>query len=285
VDLSSPEIWPERACIHQIDGRCTHVRLDAASTAQLHIRYLHVKTHHTRLFNKLEGGSFEEELYRLLMRYTPWNTIDKTKISTRAQQALSTPLHNMLHNLIGSTTERLASPLNVAMHTSAYWSLHERDRLFGANWNAYYVQWTGASVAIPDHTDNSAAVQAIKWAQQSALQTITPTLTLLVLPANGSGGTDGGLLFLWVPSSIRWLWSGSVSAATSDGGQACPLTGSGAGILASSRQLSRPSGASGASLPLCSRHRQVTPLASTSSACQQLEFRWRQQGGCGLIAC
>jgi len=149
------------------------------------------------MFNKLEGGSFEEELYRLLMRYTPGNTIDKTKISTRAQQALSTPLHNMLHNLIGSTTERLASPLNVAMPTSAYWSLHERDRLFGANWNAYSVQWTGASVAIPDHTDSSAAVQAIKWAQQSALQTTMPTLTLLVLPANGSSGTDGGYM-RWV---------------------------------------------------------------------------------------
>jgi hypothetical protein len=42
--------------------------LDAASTAQLLARYLHVEKHHTKLFNKLEGGSFEEELYRLLMR-------------------------------------------------------------------------------------------------------------------------------------------------------------------------------------------------------------------------
>jgi hypothetical protein len=131
------------------------------------------------------------------MRYTPGNTIDKTKIATRTQQALSTPLHNMLHNLIGSTTECLASPLNVAVPTSAYWSLHERNRLFGANWNAYSVQWTGASVAIPDHTDSSAAVQATKWAQQSALQTTTPTLTLLVLAANGSSGTDGGYM-RWV---------------------------------------------------------------------------------------
>jgi hypothetical protein len=107
--------------------------LDAASTAQLHARYLHVKKHHTKLFNKLDGGSFEEELYRLLMRYTPGNTLDKIKISTRAQQALSAPMHKMLHNLIGSTIERLASPLNVAMPTSAFWPLHERDRLFGAN--------------------------------------------------------------------------------------------------------------------------------------------------------
>jgi len=195
-DLSNPDSWPERACIHHADGRCTHV-LAVDTTAQLYARYLHVKEHHPNLFHKLDGGSFEEELYRLLMRYTPGNVIDGTKISTRAQQALPAPLHNMLHTLIGSTTERLASPLNVAGPTSAYWSLHERDRLFGANWNAYSVQWTGASVAVPDHTDSTAAVQAIKWAHQSAIHTSVPTLTLLVLPAYGSSGTEGGYM--------RWL--------------------------------------------------------------------------------
>jgi hypothetical protein len=53
--------------------------------------------------------------------------------------------------------------------------------------------------AIPDHTDSSAAVQATKWAQQSALQTTTPTLldTAQVLPANGSSGTDRGYM-RWV---------------------------------------------------------------------------------------
>jgi len=171
--------------------------LDVDTAAQLHARYLHVKEHHTKLFQKLAGGSFEEEMYRLLMRYTPGNIIEGTKISTRAQQALPAPLHNMLHNLIGSTTERLASPLNVAGPTSAYWSLHERDRLFGANWNAYSVQWTGASVAVPDPTDSTAAVHAIRWAQQSALNTDAPTLTLLVLPAHGTSGTDAGYM-RWV---------------------------------------------------------------------------------------
>jgi hypothetical protein len=47
------------------------------------------------------------------------------------------------------------------------------------------------------HTDSSAAVQAIKWAQQSALQATTPTLTLIVLPANGASGIDGGYM-RWV---------------------------------------------------------------------------------------
>ena len=167
------------------------------TAAQLRARYLHVKNHHTKLFTKLAGESFEQELHRLMLRYKPGNTIEGTKLTTRAQQALPTPLHNVLHNLIGSTTERLASPLNVAMPTSAYWSLHERDRLFGANWNAYSVQWTGPSIAVPDQTDTAAAVQAIKWAQQSAQQAHTPTLTLLVLPAYGIGGTAGGYM-RWV---------------------------------------------------------------------------------------
>jgi hypothetical protein len=43
-----------------------------------------------------------------------------------------------IHLIVISTTERLlASPLNVAMPISAYWSLHERDRRFGGNWKTY----------------------------------------------------------------------------------------------------------------------------------------------------
>eukprot|EP00775_Hariotina_reticulata_P008157 gene8157-biopygen10023 len=101
-------------------------------------------------------------------------------------------MHDLLHNLIGSSTERLASPLNVALSTAAYWSLHDKDRLFGANWNAYSVKWTGTSVVVPDHTDSTAITHAMQWAQQSARTAATPTLTLLVLPAYGKSGSEDG---------------------------------------------------------------------------------------------
>eukprot|EP00775_Hariotina_reticulata_P002296 gene2296-biopygen3834 len=190
-DLLTTASWPERACLHHVDGRCTHL-LDVATAAQLRARYLHVKTNHDKLFSKLNGGSFEEELYSLVMRYSPGNIIHDIKISTRGQQALPQALHDLLHNLIGSSTERLASPLNVAPSTAAYWSLHDRDRLFGANWNAYSVKWTGTSVVVPDHTDSTAITHAMQWAQQSARTAATPTLTLLVLPAYGKSGSEDG---------------------------------------------------------------------------------------------
>eukprot|EP00775_Hariotina_reticulata_P002220 gene2220-biopygen3759 len=188
-DLLTTASWPERACLHHVDGRCTHL-LDVATAAQLRARYLHVKTNHDKLFSKLNGGSFEEELYSLVMTYSPGNIIHDIKISTRGQQALPQALHDLLHNLIGSSTERLASPLNVAPSTAAYWSLHDRDRLFGANWNAYSVKWTGTSVVVPDHTDSTAITHAMQWAQQSARTAATPTLTLLVLPAYGKSGSE-----------------------------------------------------------------------------------------------
>eukprot|EP00775_Hariotina_reticulata_P006095 gene6095-biopygen7890 len=215
-DLLTTASWPERACLHHVDGRCTHL-LDVATAAQLRARYLHVKTNHDKLFSKLNGGSFEEELYSLVMRYSPGNIIHDIKISTRGQQALPQALHDLLHNLIGSSTERLASPLNVAPSTAAYWSLHDRDRLFGANWNAYSVKWTGTSVVVPDHTDSTAITHAMQWAQQSARTAATPTLTLLVLPAYGKSGSEGGYMkwlklhphhckhLLCLPkSSVKW---------------------------------------------------------------------------------
>eukprot|EP00775_Hariotina_reticulata_P006532 gene6532-biopygen8330 len=215
-DLLTTASWPERACLHHVDGSCTHL-LDVATAAQLRARYLHVKTNHDKLFSKLNGGSFEEELYSLVMRYSPGNIIHDIKISTRGQQALPQALHDLLHNLIGSSTERLASPLNVAPSTAAYWSLHDRDRLFGANWNAYSVKWTGTSVVVPDHTDSTAITHAMQWAQQSARTAATPTLTLLVLPAYGKSGSEGGYMkwlklhphhckhLLCLPkSSVKW---------------------------------------------------------------------------------
>jgi ribonuclease HI len=165
----------------------------------------------------MKAKSFEEELNCLLQRYTNGNIISKKKIAIRDQQALPHNLHAVLHSLIGSATERFASPLNVSMTTSRYWSLHKKDTLFGANWNAYSIKWTGASVAVPEHTDSRASTQAVEWALQSAAAAKTPTLTLLVLPGYGKSNGEGGYMklvqqhhqfckhLLWLPkSSVNW---------------------------------------------------------------------------------
>jgi len=182
----------DRACIYQADGRCTHV-MQPQAAAVLQQRFLHAQAKQPHLFDRMQAGTFEQELQRLLTRYTSGNVIAEKPIQHRDQQSLPHELSKTLHRLIGSTTERLASPLNVADHTATYWSLHERDQLFGAHWNAYNVKWTGSSVVVPE-LDSAAADQAVHWALKSAIATAEPTLSLLVLPSYGRTGAAAAFM-------------------------------------------------------------------------------------------
>lgn len=46
---------------------------------------------------------------------------------------------------LSMTIERFASPLNFNPIMTCYFSMHAMDALFGANFDAYSVKWTGAS--------------------------------------------------------------------------------------------------------------------------------------------
>jgi ribonuclease HI len=177
----------ERACVYLPDGRCSHL-LDPRVAAAARERFLHTRQHQPELFDKLRAGTFEEELHRLLVRYCPGNELAGKQVTRRDQCALPSALGQLLHATVSSTTEHLASPLNVSPAAAAYWSLHERDQLFGASLDAYNVRWTGPSLAVPD-LDSAAADQAVHWALKSAIAAEEPTLTLLVLPSFGQGGS------------------------------------------------------------------------------------------------
>ena len=64
-----------------------------------------------------------------------------------------------------------------------YYSLHDRDKFFGAmaNIHAHSTKWQGASQAYPAWTPSDMD-QAMKWAILSAEQSSEATLTLLTLP-------------------------------------------------------------------------------------------------------
>jgi ribonuclease HI len=173
----------ELACLYEADGRCQRMLVPEA-VVRLQQAYNHVKTHHKRVWQELNPGTFEEELYRLTVRYTAGTSIPGTKdecIEDKHQWQMPAALMQALQQTTRCTTERFASPLNLHAGTTRYWSVHKRDQLFGAGYDAYSSQWTGCSVACPNF-DIHAATRAVDWAIQSAQCATTPTLTLLLLP-------------------------------------------------------------------------------------------------------
>ena len=79
-------------------------------------------------------------------------------------------------------TERFASPLNVSELTAAYYSVYERDAIFGAQVDAYSCRWLGSSEANPEY-NVSEMDRALRWAIKSAGSTSEPVLSAFVLPA------------------------------------------------------------------------------------------------------
>ena len=84
-----------------------------------------------------------------------------------------------LVQLLPNLKDRFASPLTVHPNIHTYWSADAKDTLFGANHNAYSVQWTGCSIAHPAHTPEATS-KAISWAIRSAQGTTSPTLTVVI---------------------------------------------------------------------------------------------------------
>ena len=192
----------ELACIYHADGRCEHV-LDPATAAALHHRYKHMQSKHAKFMRRLGSTTYEQDVLKLVTRYTPGNSMpghgDKT-ITEKQQCTLPPALKDYLFYELGCKHERFASPLNAHPACTKYYSLFKEDRMFGAQGNAYSSKWTGASVAVPDF-DHAAAEQAVKWAVYSAKATRQkPTFTLLFLPSysDAQDGYSGAPYMHWV---------------------------------------------------------------------------------------
>jgi ribonuclease HI len=186
----------EMACVYHPDGRCTHM-LQPEAAALLHQGYLHMQQHHPTVMNKLQAEPFAEEVHKLVVRYTEGTSIAKQKdrkITARNQRAIPAAMHQALQESItGCVKERFASPLNVRPDTEQYWSIHPRDQVFGAAYDAYNSRWTGASLAVPDF-EQQEAERAVDWAIKSAAATEQPTLTVIVVPTYFKAGDETGYM-------------------------------------------------------------------------------------------
>jgi ribonuclease HI len=173
----------QAACCYGPDGRS----IGQVSVRRLQLlkeRYEHTAATCPDLLAALQPAGFEQEMYRLLMRYKQGCSIAGTKRRVDMKNHWTTPpeLMQLLQKHLGITKERFASPLNFNAHTQQYWSCHARDQLFGACHDAYSCKWSGVSECNPEY-EHSDMYKAVAWAVQSARATAEPVLTLCILPA------------------------------------------------------------------------------------------------------
>ena len=174
------------ACIYTPDGRCRFT-LTTARAATLYHQYLHCTQHKNRLMQQLKVSSFAEELYALMCRYKDGaqvrNSSHKTgTIKVKNHWATPPEIYHALQDLMQIDKERFASPLNYNPRMAHYWSVHERDQVFGAKWDTYKYQWTGSSVHNPEYEDedlnqdNGTAIAAARYTDE-------PVFGVHILPA------------------------------------------------------------------------------------------------------
>ena len=86
----------------------------------------------------------------------------------------------VIHNHFNTMHERFSSPLNYNPMHRVYWSMYERDTLFGASHNAFSTPWQSNSQANPEY-ESSDMEKAIRWAIHSTTMP-QPSTTIFVLP-------------------------------------------------------------------------------------------------------
>jgi hypothetical protein len=81
------------------------------------------------------------------------------------------------------TKEKMASPLDHDPKFPHYWSEHPRDKVFGANTNAFSSQFPGFSICHPIYYHENTMLLATRHAIYSAAVSTKEPATLMLLPS------------------------------------------------------------------------------------------------------
>ena len=173
----------------KVMGTITHNRL-----AILHSAYCHTRQVAPEILQELHATSFVHEVAKLTLRYQAGQSRGAERLPD--QSGLPDEYMDALIQSMDIQCERFASPLNFNPAVKHYYSLHDRDRVFGANTDAYSTKWEGASEANPPH-EAGAMEKAIRWAIFSAETSTSPTLTAFMLPK-----TDANAYQKWLTHPI-----------------------------------------------------------------------------------
>ena len=128
----------------------------------------------------LGATCFEHEVALLMNRYKIPKEDDMVKASKLRRSTPDVYMHAFKYGL-EVQCKRFASPIDFNPEMQQYYSLHDRDKVFGANIDAYSTKWQGTSQAYPPWTPNDMD-KAMKCAISSAEKSSEAILTLLILP-------------------------------------------------------------------------------------------------------
>ena len=105
------------ACIHPPDGS-TPFTMPPERLQLLYTLFHRTQTHLPQIHQKLQAGTFGEEIYKVLTRYQEGSHCKwQTASTTTPQWSSPATLHYVIQQRTNSKRERFASPLNVS-HTS-----------------------------------------------------------------------------------------------------------------------------------------------------------------------
>ena len=157
--------YQDMACVYDPEG-CLVGTLTPERLAVLRIKYTGT-------------GHFEQEIAELLERYKDGSG------STRINNHWTTPPQVMeaLMEANSITRERYASPLNFHPNMANYWSMYEKDKLFGAEGNALESLYTGSSESNPEYEDTDMTKALTRAAHSAIHNKTTPVMTTMILPA------------------------------------------------------------------------------------------------------
>ena len=142
--------------------------------AILHSTYCHTRQVAPEILQELHATNFVHEVAKLTLRYQAGKSNGAKKLPD--QSGLPDEYMDALMQSLDIQCERFASPLNLNPTIKQYYSLHDQDKVFGANADAYSTKWEGASEAME---------KAVRWAIFSAEKSTSPTLTAFMLPKTG----------------------------------------------------------------------------------------------------
>ena len=127
----------------KVVGTITTERLNILSSAFNNM--LHSEP---ELMKTLGATCFEHEVALLINRYKIPKEDDMVKASKLRRSTPDVYMHAFQDGL-GVQCERFASPLDINPEMQHYYSLHDRDKVFGANIDAYSTKWPRNVTSLP----------------------------------------------------------------------------------------------------------------------------------------
>ena len=182
-DTMLPEVYTDVvACIYNVDGKCKgvltpehlHILQKAFDKAKCSGLHGHIKP---------PPISFAWELVGLIARKViSTSKHSSKKIKNSFSRILPSQITAAFQKWALVTKEKMASPLIYDPKFHHYWSEHPRDKVFGANTNAFSSRISGFSIFHPIYHENTMFLASRHAIYSAAIHT-EETATFMLLPS------------------------------------------------------------------------------------------------------